>query len=132
MKEKRLFSMEKFEIQKNNLINKFYFFPNLFSYRFEPNFQKWCDSNKSRFIFLGKRFSTTWPFLIFEIELIITKYSNLFIKILFWKIVFFIILAIKEFTFKNWKRSNCREPFSKKMKRDLLESHHFLKFSSKR
>ena len=43
---------------------------------------------KFEFIFLGKRFSTTWPFPIFEIELIIIKYSNLFIKMLFGKIVF--------------------------------------------
>ena len=46
----------------------YYFCPNLFSYRFEPIFEKWCDSNKSRFIFLGKRFSTTWPFPMFENE----------------------------------------------------------------
>ena len=96
----------------NNFNYKFYFCPNLFSYRFEPNFKKWFDSNKSRFIFLGKRFSSTWSFPIFEIELIIIKCSNLFIKILFWKIVFFIISAIKEFIFKNWKRSSCRECFS--------------------
>ena len=28
----------KFETQKSNVINKFHFCPNLFSYRFEPNF----------------------------------------------------------------------------------------------
>ena len=49
----------------------------------EPNFKKWYDSNKSPLIFLGIRFSTTWPFSIFEIELIIIKYSNFFIKIFF-------------------------------------------------
>ena len=87
-KRKDYFLWKKFKTQKNNVINKFYFCPNLFSYRFEPNFRKWCDSNKSLFIFLEKRFSTSWPFPIFEIELIIIKYSNLFIKILFWKIVF--------------------------------------------
>ena len=38
--------------QKNDFINKCHF----------------CDSNKSRFIFLGKRFFTTWPFLIFKNE----------------------------------------------------------------
>ena len=89
------FLWKKFETQKNNFINKFYLCPNLFSYRFLPNFKKWCDSNKSWFILLGKRFSTKWTFPIFEIELIIIKYSNLFIKILFWKVVFFINSAIK-------------------------------------
>ena len=87
-KRKDYFSWKKFETQKNNFINKFYFCLNLFSYCFEPNFFKWCDSNKSWFIFSGKRLSTTWPFPIFEIELIIIKCSNLFIKMLLWKIVF--------------------------------------------
>ena len=66
MKEKRLFFMKKIWNTKKKFINKFYFFTYLFSCRFETNFKKWCDSNKSRFIFLGKRFSTTWTFPIFE------------------------------------------------------------------
>ena len=37
-KKKDYFSCKKFKTQKNNLIDKFYFCPNLFSYRFEPNF----------------------------------------------------------------------------------------------
>ena len=31
----------------NNAFNKFYFYPNFFSYRFILNFQKLCDSDKS-------------------------------------------------------------------------------------
>ena len=62
------FSWKKIWNTKINFINKFYFFPNLFSYCFEAIFLKWCDSNKSRVIFLGKRFPTTWPFSIFENE----------------------------------------------------------------
>ena len=61
---KNYFPWKQFETQTNNFIKKFYVCPNSFSYRFEPNFKKWCDSNKSRFIFLEKRFSTTWPFPI--------------------------------------------------------------------
>ena len=67
-KRKDYFSWKKFETQKNNFINKFYFCPNFFSYLFDPNIKKWCNSNKSRVIFLGKRFSTTWSFPIFENE----------------------------------------------------------------
>ena len=37
-KRKDYFSWTKFETQKNNVINKFYFCLNLFSYHFEPNF----------------------------------------------------------------------------------------------
>ena len=37
---------------KKNALNKFYFHPNFFSYRFIPNLKKLCDSNKSRIIFL--------------------------------------------------------------------------------
>ena len=38
--------MKKFETQENNFINKFYFCPNFFSYRFLPNLKKLCDPNK--------------------------------------------------------------------------------------
>ena len=81
--KKDYFSWKKFETQNNNFI-----FAPTFLYRFEPNFKKWCHSNKSKNIFSGKRFSTTWTFPIFEIEFIIIKYSNLFIKISFWKMFF--------------------------------------------
>ena len=37
-KGKDYFSWKKIETQKNYVNNKFYFCPNLFSYRFEPNF----------------------------------------------------------------------------------------------
>ena len=47
-KKKDYFQWKKFETQKNDFINKFYYFPNLLSYRFKPNFKKQCDSNKSR------------------------------------------------------------------------------------
>ena len=46
-KRKDYFTRKKFKTQKNNFINKFYFCPNLFSYRFLPNFKKLCDVNKS-------------------------------------------------------------------------------------
>ena len=35
-KRKDYFSLKKFETQKNNFINKFYFWPNLFSYYKKP------------------------------------------------------------------------------------------------
>ena len=54
-KKKDYFSWKKFETQEKNFINKFYFCPNLFSYRFEPNFEKWCDSDKSRFFYFRKK-----------------------------------------------------------------------------
>ena len=122
---KKKFSWKKFETQKKNFINKFYFCPNLFSYRFERNFKKWCDSSKSWFIFSGKRFCTTWFFPIFEIELIIIKYSNLFIKILFWKIVFLSFQPLKNSFSKIGNNQVVENLFPKKMNRDLLESHHF-------
>ena len=46
-------------MQKNNFINKFYFCPNFFSYRFEPNFKKLCDFNKLQITFSRKKFPTT-------------------------------------------------------------------------
>ena len=106
-KRKDYFSWKKFETQKNNFINKFYFCPNLFSYRFELNLKKWCDSNKWRFIFLGKRFSTAWPFLIFVNEFFNgwnykkTIFQN--------KLMHLIIINL---IFINRKRSYCREYFS--------------------
>ena len=124
-KRKDYFSWKKFETQKNNFINKFYFFPSLFSYRFETNFKKWCDSNGSWFIFLGKRFSKTWPFSNSEIELIIIKYSSLFIKMLFWKIVFFKFQPLKNSFSKIGNGEVVENLFPKKMNRILLESHHF-------
>ena len=36
------------------------------------------------------------------------------------------------FILEHWKRLGCREYFPEKMIRDLLESHHFLKFGMKR
>ena len=70
------------------LLINFIFDPTFFHIASYQIFKKLCDSNKSRIIFSEKRFSTTWPFPILEIELIIIKYSNLFIKMLFRKIVF--------------------------------------------
>ena len=61
-KQKDYFSWKKFETQKNYFINKFYFCLNLFSYRFIPNFKKWCDSNKSRIIFSEFRIDKVWLF----------------------------------------------------------------------
>ena len=57
-------------MQKNNAFNIFYFCPNFFSYRFIPNFKKWCDSSKSQVIFSEKRFFTTLPFPIFGIKFV--------------------------------------------------------------
>ena len=45
-KRKYYFPWKKLEIHKNNFINKFYFCPNFFSYRFLSNFKKFCYSNK--------------------------------------------------------------------------------------
>ena len=109
---KDYFSWKKFEIQKNNVINKFYFCPILFSYRFESNFWKWCDSNKLWFIFFRKKIlynltvSYFWNWInYYQIQQFVYKYFVL-------KNCFFIISAIKEFIFKNRKRSSCRESFS--------------------
>ena len=125
MKEKRLFFMKKIWNTKNNIINKFYFCPNLFSYCFEPNFEKWCNSNKSQFIFLGKRFSTTWLFPIFENEFFNgwnykkTIFQN---KIFIKKLLYFIIInSISKIVNGNIVENL----FPKKMSRDLLESHDF-------
>ena len=57
---KDYFPQTKFEMQKNNVFNKFLFLPNFFPYRFIPNFTKVCDFNNS-----GIRIFTTLPFLIF-------------------------------------------------------------------
>ena len=43
------------------------------------------------------------------------------------KICFFIIPAIKEFIFKNWKRSSCRESFSLKNEPWFIRIASFLK-----
>ena len=51
--------MKKFEIQKNNFINKFYFCPNFFTHQFLPNVKKICDFNKLQITFSRKRFPTT-------------------------------------------------------------------------
>ena len=123
--KKYYFLWKKFETQKNNFINKFYFCPILFSYRFEPNLKKWCDSNKSRFIFLGKRFSTTWPFPIFENEFFNgwnykkTMFQN---KIFTNKLLYLIIIN----SISKIGNSHVVENlFPKKMNRHLLESHNF-------
>ena len=73
LEEKRLFCMKKFEIQEYNFINKSYSSPKFFSYHFEPNFKKWCDSNKSRIIFSAKRFSTTRRFQFLKINSLMAK-----------------------------------------------------------
>ena len=75
-------------------------------------------------IFLGKKFSTTWPFHIFEIEWIIIKYSNLFIQILFWKIDFLWFQPLKNSFSKIGNGQVVENLFPKKMNHDLLESHH--------
>ena len=38
-KRKDYFTLKKFEMQKNNAFNQFYFYPNFFSYHFMPNFK---------------------------------------------------------------------------------------------
>ena len=58
-REKVNFHEKKFEIQTNNFINKLYFFPNFFSYRFLPNFKKLYDFYKLQIYFSIKRFPTT-------------------------------------------------------------------------
>ena len=55
-REKINFHEKIIEIQKNNVINKFYFCPNFFSYRFLSNFKKLCDFNKLQITFSRKRF----------------------------------------------------------------------------
>ena len=102
-KRKDYFTWTKFETQKNNFINKFYFWPNFFSYRFLPNLKKLCDSNKSWIIFSEKRFPTTSPFLIF-----INKFFNGWNhwKKLFPKGNFYKQIAEFDnnlFIFENWK-----------------------------
>ena len=57
--KKEIIFQEKNLKQKNNAFNKFYFYLNFFSYCLMPNLKKWYDSDKSRIIFSGKRFSTT-------------------------------------------------------------------------
>ena len=125
-KRKDYFSWKKYETQKNNLINKFDFCLNLFSYRFEPSFKKWYDSNKSRFIFLGKRFSTTWPFPIFENESFNgwnykkkTIFQN---KIFINKLLYLIIINLIS---KIGNGHVVENLFPRKINRDLLESYHF-------
>ena len=94
-------------MQKNNAFNKFLFLANFFSYRFIQNFTKLCDSNKSRFIFSGKRIFTTLPFPIFG-----NKFSNGWNhekstfqnKILINKLLDFLIL-------ENWKLLSCEDSF---------------------
>ena len=97
-KRKDYFTWKKFEKQKNNLINKFYFCPNFFSYHFLQNFNKLCDSNKSRILLSEKRFSTTSPFPIFENKLI----KKHFLKRNFYKQIS--EFHNKWFIFKNQKR----------------------------
>ena len=80
-------------MQKNNFINKFYFCPNFFSYRFSPNFKKLCGFNKLQITFSRKRFPTTF----YQIQQFV--YKNFFLEN-----VFLIVSAIKEFIFKNQKR----------------------------
>ena len=124
-KRKDYFSWQKFETQKNNFINKYYFCPNLFFYCFEPNFKKWCDSNKSPFIFVGKRFSTTWPFPIFENEFFNgwnhkkTIFQN---KSFINKLLYLIIVNSIS---KIGNGHIVYNLFPKEMNRDLLELHHF-------
>ena len=125
---KDYFSWKKFDTQKNNFINKFYFCSNLFSYRFLPNFKKLCDFNKLRLIFLGKRFSTTWPFPIFETEFFNgwnykkTIFQN---KIFTNKLLYLIIID----SISKIENGHVVENlFPNKMNRDLLQSHRFPKF----
>ena len=53
------------------------------------NSMNWGQYNTRRVIkHVTLKFSTTWLFQFFENESIIIKFSNLFIKILFWEIIF--------------------------------------------
>ena len=131
-KRKDYFSWKNFETQKNDFINKFYFCSNLISHRFEPNFKKWCDSDKLRFIFLGKRFSTMWWFPIFENEFFNgwkdkkTIFQN---KIFINKLLYLIIINSIS---KIGNGDVVENLFPKKLNHDLLESNHFQKFGLKR
>ena len=104
----------------------------LFLVLLQTKFKKWCNFDKSWIIFSGKRFSTTWQFQMFENESIFIKCSNLFMKILFWKIFFWWSQRLKNLF---WKIKNCQfveNLFPEKMIRELLESCYFLKFGLKR
>ena len=95
-KRKDYFSWKKFETQKSNFINKFYFCPNCFSYRFLPNFKEFRDSNESWIIFSEKRFSTTSPFPIFENKFFNSrnhKKKNFQNKIFIYKLLNLIIIC---------------------------------------
>ena len=111
-KRKDYFSIKKFETQKNNFINKFYFCPNIFSYRFEPNLKKWFDTNKSRFTFFKKKFLYNMNVSYFLNWINYYQIQQFVNKNFVLKNCFSIISAIKEFIFKNWKQSSCRESFS--------------------
>ena len=111
--------------EKNNFINKFYFLLNFF-YCFEPNLSKWCDFNKSRMIITGKRIFTTWLFPIIENESIIIKFNNMFITILFWKIVFWWFQPLKNLFSKIGNGQVIENLFPEKMIHDSLEWYHFL------
>ena len=98
---------------KNNCINKCYFCPNFFSYRFIPNFKKLCDFNKLRITLSRKRFFTTWPFPIFW------KWFNYYqIQQFVYKIFvlenFFLVSTIKGFFFQKLETVKFWEIFSLK------------------
>ena len=131
-KRKDYSTWKKFETQKNNLINKFYFWPNFFSYRFLQNCKKLCDSNKSWIIFSEKRFPTTSPFLIFKYKFF-NGWNNL--KNIFQYDIFINKLLNLIIIYSISKIGNGKvvgNLFFEKVICNFFKSHNFLKFGKKR
>ena len=112
-------------MQKNNAFNKFYFYPNFFSYRLLHTFKNGAILINHEYFFLGKRFSTTWAFPIFEYKFLngwnyakTISQDNIFIKKLQYLIIIYSISKIGN-------GQVVENLFPKKINRDLLESHHF-------
>ena len=107
---KKIMVQEKNLKHTNNAFNKFYFYPNFFSYRFIPTFKKWCDSNKSRIIFSGKRLYnlTVSNFLKLTIYYQIQQFVY---KNFVFESWFLMVSVIKEFVLKNWERLSCEDSY---------------------
>ena len=115
-----------FLVQKNNFIDKFYFWHNFVFNRFLPNFKKLCDSIKSRIIFSEKRFPTTSPFLFFK-----NKFFNgwYHLKKIFQNEIFIDKLLNLIIIYSFSKIGNL---FLEKVICRLLNLDNFLKFGKKR
>ena len=109
-REKIIFHEKSLKQKKIILLKKFIFAPIFFLIASYQILKHYAILIHYESLFQGKDSLQLNCFQFLKMNKLLSNSAIFLIKISFWKF-FFMVLSIKEFIFKNWKRWSCRESF---------------------